>query len=274
MYRAIEHNAENRIAAPLTPKGALKMRGCLQIAMVWYAWVASCACAQVLNPNTDGLWRGALSASLSAAAGNTESTSFNIGAEGARARSIDKLTFYLSGLYGTKNDNGQSAKTAHQIRGGAKYDYNLTESTFVFSTLDLERDRLQELDLRSVVGAGFGTHVIKTGATTFDLFGGLTYNREEFFKETRNSAELLLGEESAHKISASTTLKQRFSLYPNLRDRGEFRAVLDSSMVVAITAVIGLQLTVSDRYISNPQPGIKNNDFLFLTGITVRFGPQ
>jgi putative salt-induced outer membrane protein len=249
------------------------MRECLRVATAWCAWMAVCACAQVLNPNTDGLWRGSLTAGFSAAAGNTESTSFNVAAEGARARPTDKLAFYLSGLYGSKSNSGQSAKTANQIRGGTKYDHNLAESTFVFGALDLERDRLQELDLRSVVGAGFGTHVIKTRATTFDLFGGLTYNREQFFKETRDSVELLLGEESAHKISDSTTFKQRFAFYPNLRDRGEHRAVLDASMVVAITASVGLQLTASDRYNSHPQPGIKSNDFLFLTGITVKFGP-
>jgi putative salt-induced outer membrane protein len=250
------------------------MRGCWRIAVAWYAWAAGCACAQVLNPHTDGLWRGSLSAGFSAAAGNTKSSSFNIGAEGTRARSIDKLAFYLSGLYGTKSDSGRSAKTAHQIRGGAKYDYNLSAMTFVFGTLELERDRLQELDLRGVAGTGFGTHVVKTSLTTFDLFGGLTYNRARFFKETRDSIEMLLGEEFAHKISESTTFKQRFALYPNLRDRGEFRAVLDASMVVAITATVGVQMTLSDRYISDPQPGIKRNDFLLLTGLTVRFGPQ
>jgi putative salt-induced outer membrane protein len=248
------------------------MRGRLQVVLSLCACASCGVPAQILNPNIDGLWRGSLSAGLSAASGNTESVSFNVGAEGARARPADKLTFYLSGLYGTKSNHGRTAKTAHQIRGGAKYDFNLSESMFAFGTLDLERDRLQELDLRSVFGTGFGAHMIKTTATTFDVFGGLTYNREAFFEETRNAAESLLGEESAHKLSENTTLKQRFSYYRKLQGHAEFRAGLDASLVVAITRSIGLQLTVSDRYLSNPQPGIKNNDFLFLTGISVKFG--
>jgi putative salt-induced outer membrane protein len=274
MHRAITQHFPSDLVAPHPNRLPSLLRICAQLVVACCAWWVGCGWAQTLATDADGEWRGSLTAGFSAAAGNTQSTSFNIGAEGARIRPIDKLNFYVNGLYGTKSNRDGSAKAAHQIRGGTKYDYNLSDLTFAFGSLDLERDRLQELDLRAVAGAGFGTHVIKTAVRTFDVFGGLTYNREKFFNESRDTFELLAGEEFAYKLSDSTTFKQRFALYPNLRDRGEFRATLDASMVVAITSSIGLQLTLSDRYISNPQPGIKNNDFLFLTGITVKFGPR
>ena len=40
------------------------------------------------------------------------------------------------------------------------------------------------------------------------------------------------------------------------------------------SARINWQVTLSDRYVSNPQPGIESNDFLFITGINVTFGPK
>jgi len=225
-------------------------------------------------PTPEGQWRGSLTAGLSGASGNTNSLSFNIGADAVKATPTDKWSLYLTALYGTKDDKGERTKTANQARSGARYDYNLTEKTFVFSALDLDRDKLQLLDLRSVVGTGFGTHVIKTLDTTFDLFGGVSYNHERFTTETRDSIELLFGEESWHKLSETTSFKHRLVVYPNLRDRGELRVVFDATLVTALSNRINLQITLSDRYVSNPQPGIKSNDLLFITGINVKFGPK
>lgn len=226
------------------------------------------------QPATEGQWRGSLTAGLSGASGNTNSLSFNIGADAVKATVADKWSLYFTALYGTKDDSGEKTQTANQARGGARYDYNLSEKTFVFGSLDLERDKLQLLDLRSVAGTGLGTHVVKTPETTFDLFGGLSYNHEKFTTETRDSIELLFGEEFSHKLSETTSFKHRLVVYPSLRERGELRAVLDASLVTALSARINLQITLSDRYVSNPQPGIKRNDFLFITGINVTFGPK
>lgn len=76
---------------------------------------------------------------------------------------------------------------------GGKYDRDITDRTFGFGSLDIEHDKLQELDVRGVAAAGVGRHIIKTEKTIFDLFTGLAYNHERFTTETRNSAELLLG---------------------------------------------------------------------------------
>ena len=125
-----------------------------------------------------------------------------------------------------------------------------------------------------MVGLGLGYHAVKTSELSFDVFSGLTYNREQFFDATRDSAELVLGEESSHKVSETTSFKQRLAIYPNLTESGQYRAQLDGSLTTAINSRVGLQLTVSDRYQSNPQPGIKNNDVLFLTNVNYKFGPK
>ena len=209
----------------------MRLRSNLAVALYW---LLSLHC-YAQPPATESQWRGSLTAGLSGASGNTNSLSFNIGADAVKATPADKWSLYLNGLYGTKEDSGETTKTANQARAGARYDYNLTLKTFVFNSLDLERDKLQLLDLRSVVGTGFGTHVIKTLKTTFDVFGGLSYNHEKFTTETRNSIELLFGEESSHKLSDSTSFKHRFVVYPNLRDRGELRAVFDASLMTALS---------------------------------------
>jgi putative salt-induced outer membrane protein YdiY len=219
----------------------------------------------------DNQWRGAINAGASVASGNTDATSFNVSANAAKASQDDKLNFYLTTLYGTKKKDGDKQETANLFRAGAKYDRNLNENVFAFGSLDTEHDKLQELDLRAVTAGGVGYHLIKNDNTIFDVFSGLTYNHERFTNETRNSMEFLIGEESQHRITDTTSLNQRFALYPNLTDSG-LRAQFDAGLATSITKKIELKLTLSNRFQSNPRPGIKKTDTLFLTSIGYRFG--
>lgn len=221
---------------------------------------------------TDNQWRGTANAGLSFASGNTDSTAVNIAANAAKASEQDKLAFYLTTLYGTKKSNGTSEETANLFRAGGKYDRNLSDRVFAFGSIDAEHDKLQDLDLRAVAAGGLGYHIIKNENTVFDVFSGLTYNHERFTTETRNNSELLLGEESQHKLTDTTSLNQRFALYPSITDSGEFRAQFDAGLSTSITKKIELKLTLSNRYQSNPLPGIKKTDTLFLTSIGYRFG--
>jgi len=223
----------------------------------------------------DGQWRGFVNAGASFASGNTTSRSGNLAAEGTKNTERNKLHHYLSALYGVQRDsNGENRQTANQIRGGTKYDHDINPRLFSFASLDLEHDKLQRLNLRSVLAAGFGRHFIKTTETTFDMFAGLTYNRESFVDDTRNSIELLLGEESTHKISETASFKQRLAVYPNVKESGEYRVQFDAGLNLTVTEKVGMQLTFSDRYQSNPQPGIKKNDALLLASVSYKFGPK
>lgn len=220
----------------------------------------------------DGEWRGSVNAGLSYASGNTDSTDINVAADAGRATQRDKQNFYLTSLYGTKKDNGTRNETANLFRAGGKYDRDLRGNVFAFASLDTEHDKLQELDLRAVASGGLGYHLVKNENNLFDVFSGLGYNHEEFTSETRGSAELLLGEESSHKLTDTTSLRQRFAVYPNISNSGEYRAQFDAGLATSITKRIELKLTLSNRYMSDPQPGVKNTDTLFLTSVGYRFG--
>lgn len=226
-------------------------------------------------PNADGQWRGSFSAGVSAARGNTETTNFNIGGEGTRLTPRDKLAYSFTALYGLQTtSSGGTTETANLARGSAQYDNNISPRTFSYVSLGLDRDRLQRLELRTLLGVGLGRHIVATPQTAFDVFSGVTYNRENFFDLSRSSAELVLGEEVSHKVSDNTSFKERFAVFPNLKESGEYRAQFDASLSTAINNRLGLQLTLSDRFQSNPVAGVKNNDLLFLTSITYKFGPK
>lgn len=257
-----------------------------------YVGALACALSSAVvladPPKDDGLWRGALAASLAVAAGNTESTNFSVGADGVRLTKEDKITLVVTSLYGSRKVAGKSEKTANLARMGGRYDWNLSDRSFAFGTAEFEQDKIQRLDSRFVVGAGFGYKLVKEADLSWDLFGGLVHAasknsvtvvsgtppRSVDSKVNSNGSELLLGEESNHKLSDSTSFKQKLTVFPNLARSGEYRAQFDASVVTAIANGINLQVTLSNRYNSEAAAGTKKSDTLLLTGINIALGAK
>lgn len=248
----------------------LKPMHCLSFA----ALLASGAVFADELPKQDGQWRGSLGAGLNVTRSTTNSLNLNLAADTVRATAQDQWNFGAGLLYGTSEDaDGAETTSANQGRLGGRYAYNLNPRVFGFGSLDLNYDRLQDIDFRSVAAGGLGYRIINASLHRFEVSAGLTYNHTRYVNATDNFAELLLAEESNHQLSASTTFRQRFVVFPNLSDTGEYRLQLNVGLVTKITGSLNLTVTLTDNYQSNPQPGIERNELLFITGVSVDFGP-
>jgi putative salt-induced outer membrane protein len=227
-----------------------------------------------LAPHFLDPWSGFVDLGLSLARGNAEVTTYTVNANGTRTRPHNRLSLYFTSLYATNNTEPPASVTANVRRGGARMEFNVSRKDFAFVSADFEFDQLQRLDLRSVGGAGFGRHVFATNRNTLDLFAGATANREIFSTGLRRiTGEALLSEESSHKIGSFLTLQQKFALFPNLTERGDYRFATDSSAVTTLLKWLSWQVSVSNRYISNPVPGSGPNDLLISSGFRFNLVP-
>ena len=82
--------------------------------------------------------------------------------------------------------------------------------------------------------------------------------------------ELVLSEESSYRLTDTTSLRQKFTLYPDLRNSGRYRAVLDTGLTVAMTETLNLSAGLSYRHDSDPGPEIKKGDAMLVTGVSFR----
>ena len=226
---------------------------------------------RLTNPRLLDLWSGFVETGLSLSRGNADTSTFNLGMNAARATKRDKISVNFTSLYTKNKVNGVSILAAEAVRGGIRYDLNISERLFGFGFTTEEYDKFQHLDLRAVFGGGLGEHLIKHDTTTFDIFGGGSLNKEFYTTLTRTSGELLVGEEFLHKVGKSTVLNERLSFYPNLSETGEYRMTFLGSAVTAINKWLAFHLTFNDVYVSNPPPMIKKNDALLSTGLRVTF---
>lgn len=226
------------------------------------------------NPRLLDLWTGVFDLGYAAARGNASTNSLSVNALAARTTKRDKIQVYFTSINTRARVEDVTQQTANAIRGGLKYNVDLTRKVFAFGGTDLEFDEFQQLDLRWVIAGGGGYHVIRNDRTTFDLSGGFAYNREFFSTGLqRNSAEVVLGDELLHKFNQSVTLSQRLFFYPNITNTGNYRINFDIALVAAINKWLGWNVTFSDRYLSNPIPGNRKNDMIFTTGLRLTFTP-
>jgi putative salt-induced outer membrane protein YdiY len=220
-------------------------------------------------------WSGSGDTGLSLARGNAETSTVNAAINATRATQRDKLAIFGASLFSRAVRDNQRLTSANLRRGGLRYDRNIRERNFSFLSADLDHNPIVGLNLRSVLGAGLGRRVRTEKHITIELFAGGTYNREEFITGVRrDAAEALLSEASTHKFNGTFSLSQKVAVYPNLTDAGSYRMTVDSSAVTTISRWLAWQVTVSNRYLSNPPPGTRPNDLLVTTGFRMSFGAK
>ena len=224
----------------------------------------------------DGQMRASFGLGASLSSGNSQASNLSMTGDAVRATDLNKTSLYGSAQYARSG----GTSTSEQLRLGGRYDHNLNVQWFAFGGLDLERNKLANLQLRNLLSGGLGYHALKTPTTTWDLIGGLGYTSDRYIdpmviagdnRSTYGYPAVLLGEESTHKLSDSTSFKQRLTLVPNLKNRGEFRANLDAGLSVAMSKAMNLNVGFALAHNSEPGAGRKSTDSLLTTGVSVKF---
>jgi putative salt-induced outer membrane protein len=233
---------------------------------------------RTIHPTLRENWNGALVFGFSLARGNSQTTNLALGFNSERKTTNDDFKGYMSTLY-TKNNAPGGGVTADLITGGAAFDRNFTPKAFAVVSADYSHDQLQDLHLQSIYTVGLGWHAIATPNTTLDAIAGINYTKADYNSGVVGAAGVdqnvlgaTLGEIFMHKFGASTVLNEQFYFYPNVTHAGPYRMALDASSVTKLKKWLGLQFTVSDRYISDPPiAGTKANDIIFTTGLNIAF---
>jgi putative salt-induced outer membrane protein YdiY len=234
-----------------------------------------------LHPSLFEDWKGGANLGFALARGNSDTTNLAVGFNADRKTNSDETKMYLSSIY-TTTGTPVSATTANEITGGIRYDRNINHMLFGFVSGDFAHNQLQDLDIQQIYTGGLGAHLINHPNTTLDVLAGGNYTRETYSGATtaggpstnvqRNLAAITVGEDFMKKFGSTSTLNEHFYFYPDLTETGEYRFSLDTGWVTQIKKWLGWQVTISDRYITNPPIlGTKDNDVVLSTGLNFSF---
>jgi putative salt-induced outer membrane protein YdiY len=224
------------------------------------------------HPSWTQLWAGSGTLGWAGSRGNAETLTFTTGATAQRVTRTDKMSVYFNTIKASAFSNGKNAETAQAVRGGVAYDHNLHPKVFINVFNDYEYDKFQNLDLRFVVGGGFGYHVFKSDRSILDLLGGGDFNHSSYSTpSTTRSAEAFFGDDYSRKLGKQATLTQTARMFNDLTNTGTYRVNFDAGTSVKLTKWLNWNVSLSDRYLSKPAVGRKANDILYTTGLGFTF---
>ena len=231
-----------------------------------------------LRPNFLHGWTATANLSLALARGNADTTTFGLGATGVRPTSTDKTTLYFNEIY--THDGLADATTANNLGAGVRYDHNLNPKLFAFGTGDFYEDQLQFLDLRSVLGGGFGWHARNKPKEQLDVLGGVVWTHESYSTVpgtppvaayTNSFAALDFGEQYTRKFGGNSVFTEQAYIFPDLADTSQYRATGTTTLSTKLKSFLSWQTTASDVYVTNPPTGTKTNDLILTTGLGFTF---
>ena len=238
-----------------------------------------------IRPNFLHGWTGAANVSLAITGGNSETTSVGTGVNLVRATSTDKTALYFNDVY--SHDSVAGLTTADSTNAGLRYDHNVNKKLFVFGTTDFNVNGLQDLNLRTILGGGFGWHAIAKPNRTMDVMGGAVWTHESYSEipavttttpptpavpaQTNSFAALDFGEQFTQKFGKATTFTEQAYIFPDMQDTSQFRFTLNSGFSTKINNFLSWQTAFSDVYVTNPPSGTKDNDVVLTTGLGFTF---
>jgi hypothetical protein len=226
-----------------------------------------------LHPGLLDLWTITGGLNLAGTKGNSQTSTLTTPVNFVRASNTTRTTAYFNSISSSAKINGVDSSTAKAVRGGWAHDRNLARKIFANAFNDYEYDKFQSLDLRVVIGGGLGYHVWARDASQLNVVAGIDWNRAAFGPSgssaafTRNSAEAYWGDDFNYKLNARTSFVETFRMFDNLSDTGEYRMNADVGATTQLTKWLNWNVSLSDRYLSNPALGRKKNDFLYSTGL-------
>ena len=233
------------------------------------------AASAQIRVEPDGVMRAVAGVSTTFMTGNTKSSSVSLNGEAIQLTDYSKWTLLGRALY-AENETGVAAAN---LAASSQYDRDFSRDHFGFGKLDVARDKPANLMSRVSAYAGLGRHLLRGDQHTWDAIIGLGYTQDRYVEPAVVSgqerlrygrSEMLLSQTSNHKLTASTVLRQKIELYPDLHKGGEYRWVFDGGLSVAMTSTMSLSAGLIYRYNSNPGEGVKRADTTFLTGIVFK----
>lgn len=234
------------------------------------------------------VWTTHVGAASSSTSGNTTTRNVNLALDSQRRTDTNKVSITAefvkssSEVEDAQTNTRRETTTAFRELAGTRYDHNLSERVFAFGGAELSHDRIALIGLRQVYSTGFGYQLLRGEAHNWDVLSGLSYRDDRYIKqgvEINGSLrdelyvyELMLGEESSHRITETIQFQQKLTINRNLGEVQGTRGQLDMGLQVALNRTLSLSMKLQRRYDGTARAPVQRFDTLVFTGINITFG--
>jgi putative salt-induced outer membrane protein YdiY len=215
-------------------------------------------------------WQSSFKLGLSSSFGNTDTQNLNAGIESFRESDADKTTLDAYYYYGAADGD----RDTNKFTAGVRQDWFVPDSRWLyFAQGRYDYDEFQSWEHRLGAHGGVGYRLIEKDDLTLTLRGGAGVIKEFGSDDEDLRPEGLLGADLAWQISQRQTFTAATTIYPDLSEGGEFRAVSSAewSAMVDEESSMSVFARLEHEYQSKVDPGFEKNDFRIIAGLQFDF---
>ncbi len=218
-------------------------------------------------------WHATGSVGLSDKSGNSHARGAALSLDVERKTKHDRLSAGIAvHRESSEPPGGTFQATVEKYFGYLRADLYLAPRLFTFVLTQQERDRFQDLALRSTYTAGLGLQAVSTAKTDLRFWASAGLTHESFFTSPNDRTAVAVSGYSLSQHLGPAIFAWRFEATPSLEDLSDYHFRSNASLGTAILAGIGLQLEATNEFNNRPQPGVKKHDMLLTTTVTYSIG--
>ncbi len=215
-------------------------------------------------------WVYQVGVDLTGKSGNSDEQTTNLVTDMRLVSKKDELRFY--GSYETAEQDGN--KTSDQTIGGASYTAFMYDPWGWYVRGELEKDKFEDIDLRTTLAAGGTWRPINTDDRTLRFWLGLGYRHESYDNDVESDGSATLDSGVAHhwQMKPWLTLDNSLSYAPALDDFDNALITHDSAFSMPVGASRWLlRVGVQNDYNNRPAPGRDHLDTTYYTRLSLKF---
>jgi putative salt-induced outer membrane protein YdiY len=172
----------------------------------------------------------------------------------------------------SQSPGGAFAQTVGKYFGAARTDITLSGALFAFGETRKERDRFQDLRLRSIYDGGLGLQVISKPKTDLRFSGGGGYRKENYYTALSTSSAIVVLSGIWKQRLGPTRFAWQVDWNPRADMIDDYHLRSDASLTATAFKGLGLRVAMLDEYNSRPLPGLRKHDRLLTTVVTFARG--
>jgi len=250
-----------------TPDGSMNTT----VAAIVAAWRPGAENPLLPPPPKPREWKYEVSVDFAGKAGNTEKTTVGGGMKAALETDQDTLMFYVRGS--SAKENGQ--RTEDKIAGGVDYEKRFADKHSWYARLQLEKDRIQELELRSTTAFGYGHYFMNKPDHVLRGRVGAMYLHESYEDREEDTASpgVDVGAHYMLKVSDWGQWVTDVTYTPSLEESNDYRIYHESSLDVPLARSDAwkLRLGIANEYTSLPAEDTERLDTTYFARVVCAF---
>jgi hypothetical protein len=162
--------------------------------------------------------------------------------------------------------------SANRMDGSSKTDFDVGRKVYVYNLVGTGYDQIRKIRFGYEVGPGVGYHLFTLTNFVMNIEVGANYQAQYRTDDTRSENFYgRLAEDLTWKINKTTSLVEKFEIFPQLGNSSQYRARFEATISHSILLNLSLNLSLIDIYDTSPAKGVTRNEVQVRSALGLKF---